>query len=142
MSKELQFYEQNIDFDDDLNNEDALDEIFKDEFLPNGPFILKLKPCYNFQSIEFEIVIDDMSEAEIKKLKNTYKKVLGALKEATDEIIPVTSNPNNPDPPTEAQIKLLNKFGCKWTKSTTKAQARELINAAIERADAKKKKND
>lgn len=123
-----EFYPEDLDYED-YSGEGVM--------LKDGIKIKsKLKPCYNFQSIEFELEIDPFDPKDLDSMKKAYINVLAALKEATDEIIPATSNTNNPDPPSEAQIKLLNKFGCKWTKATTKAQARELINKAIEKAEA------
>lgn len=90
----------------------------------------KLKPIYNFQSVEFEF------EGTLEELENegmaAYYVVLKALKEATDSVIP----PNTPaagkpakqaEPATPAQLKMLKALGIPTEPGLTKQEAFVLI---------------
>lgn len=89
----------------------------------------KLKPIYNFQSVEFEF------EGTLEELENegmaAYYVVLKALKEATDSVIPpsapASKTTKQSEPATPAQLKMLKSLGIPTDSKITKQEAFLLI---------------
>ena len=101
-------------------------------------YVFKLKPVYNFQSIEveFEGTIDEL----IKFGLPMYEKVLRGLQIATDLVIEAPSGKkdrrdNVPKEPlaTEGQKKAMAMYGIEFDKYTTKAEATRLITANMDK---------
>lgn len=85
--------------------------------------LMKFKPVYNFQSVEFEKEIND--ERDLDFVKETYKKVLEMLQEvAPDQPGPVKPQPKEAMA-SDKQVATLIKLGIeeKEAKRMTSKQA-------------------
>lgn len=83
----------------------------------------KCKPCYNFQSIEFEITTGDLEE-----VKAWYQAVVEMLM----EIAP--AQPNDKivaDPATDKQKEILKKYGITFKANISKEEANKLIQKSM-----------
>lgn len=89
-------------------------------------YLFKCKPCYQFQSIEFEVEADKHHIGEVVDL---YALVLEELMRITPEQNKVI--PNKAVLATEKQKEIMRKFGISYTASTTQAEAQELIKESI-----------
>jgi len=119
--------ENEFPWEEEENEEEELDEdIDLSDFDDDKQFVFHCKPCYNFQSIEFDFVgsyeqIDDMIEI--------YKTVLDKLA----KIAPAQPNNNKPTEAlaTDRQKEIMKQYGIKFTASTTLKEAQKLINESI-----------
>lgn len=98
--------------------------------------ILKCKPVYNFQSIEFEYVINEMDfEEESKRMFEIYNLILKGLQQVAPEQ-PALAKPVAPkkEPKKElltlGQKNFLTSLGIPFDDTTTKEEANELIKKA------------
>lgn len=94
--------------------------------------ILKCKPTWQFQSVEFdwEIVDGVDFEAQVITMFKTYDRVLKGLQ----KIAPVQDAKNQqPAEPlaTQAQKDIMDKFHIKYTEKTTKKEAQALITKSM-----------
>ena len=116
----------------DINTDDELDDLFIDDDigLPEEehvePIVLKMKPVYNYQSVEFDFAIrsaDDLDEAF-----ELYEKILDRLIDIAPEQ-PTANQSRKPavELMTEKQKEICDKFGIPYKKTTTKAEAQALI---------------
>ena len=92
--------------------------------------IMKCKPTYQFQSIEFDYPIN--SQADLPDMFKLYEKVLKGLM----EIAPVqdTKQVQKPAEPlaTPRQKEIMDNYGIKYTEKTTQKQAYELIKKSMD----------
>ena len=97
-------------------------------------FVFKLKPCYQFQSIEFEVVA---TKEEIPEVIDLYSTVLNKLMEITPE-----QSKNQPQPTvklaSDSQKEILRKYNIPFTLKTTAAEAQKLISESLEKQKASK----
>lgn len=103
---------------------DAHEEL-EEDFEPVYTF--KCKPCYNFQSVEFEF---EGTKYDLDELMEVYSLVLQMLK----AIAPDQANgkPVVKEPATDKQLTLLKKLGVKFDKFISKEEARKLIKEAMD----------
>lgn len=105
--------------------------------------VLKCKPVYNYQSIEFEYEIKNGDD--FANMFELYKQLVDGLMMVAPEQpdarkpIRVKEPVKKPEPPkeepaTEAQIRIMKDFNVKYPKNCTKKQARDLISASIKKA--------
>ena len=81
---------------------------------------LKCKPCYNFQTIEFEWEVS--TEQDVYDMFDFYSSIYqGLMKICPDEAKKVE------EPATDKQIEVMNRFHISYPKDVTKKQAQELI---------------
>lgn len=100
-------------------------------------YTFKLKPVYNFQSIEVEFVgtKEDLMETGL----TMYEEILRGLQIATDSVIEAPTKrdrrDNIPKEPlaTDGQKKIMSMYGIEFTNKTTKAEATKLITANMEK---------
>lgn len=88
-------------------------------------FKFKLKPVYQFQSVEFEVW---GTKADIPHVMELYSDVLSELMKITPEQtknVPVVLA-------SEKQKEIMRKFGIKFGPLTTQAEAQQLIKESIE----------
>ena len=84
----------------------------------------KCKPCYNFQSVEFEYTID--TPEEIDTMMNIYNMIL-------QNLISIAPNQEakepevKEEPASEKQLELMKKLKITAPENCTKEQARVLI---------------
>ena len=96
--------------------------------------IMKCKPTYQFQSIEFdwEIIPEADEDIQLQDMFKTYEKVLKGLM----KIAPVQDPKQQPKPAeplaTERQKKIMDNHGIKYTEKTTQKQAYELIKKSMD----------
>lgn len=90
--------------------------------------LMKCKPTYQFQSIEFDYSIQTVDD--LPKMFEMYNKVLKGLM----EIAPIQDKPAQPKEPlaTENQKRIMDKFGIKYTSATTSKEAQKLIQKSID----------
>ena len=90
--------------------------------------LMKCKPTYQFQSIEFDFSIQ--STNDLPKMFDMYNRVLKGLM----EIAPVQEKQAQPKEPlaTENQKKTMDRFGIAYNANTTRKEAQELIQASID----------
>lgn len=99
-------------------------------------YTFKLKPCYNFQSVEVEFV--GTKEELLNEGLEMYEDILRGLQIATDSVIEAPTKKdrrdNIPKEPlaTEGQKKAMVMYGIDFNKHTTKAEATRLITASME----------
>ena len=91
--------------------------------------IMKCKPTYQFQSIEFDYNVN--SAADLPDMFSLYNKVLKGLM----EIAPVQDPKGQPKPAeplaTPRQKEIMDTHGIKYTATTTQKQAYELIQKSM-----------
>lgn len=97
--------------------------------------LLKCKPVYNFQSIEFEMDIDITDASDLNAVFNLYFNILEGLKKIAPEQ-PALAKPVAPkkEPKKElltlGQKNFLTSLGIPFDDTTTKEEANELIKKA------------
>lgn len=113
-----------------MANENNQVEIWEDEDyeeyvpqeLPGRRYTFKCKPCYNFQSIEFEY---EGTEDDLPHMMELYGTIVQMLQDIAPEQVGSKMPPK--EPATENQIKLLKKLGVNFSKNLSKDEARKLI---------------
>lgn len=99
------------------------------EELPERSYIFKCKPCYNFQSVEFEY---SCAPSEIPQMMEIYKMIIDELQKIAPEQIGSKQAPSKPvEMATENQYKLMKKLGIEWSKPMSKEEARKVIARAM-----------
>lgn len=96
--------------------------------------ILKCKPVYQFQSIEFDYEITD--KRDLPKLFDLYTEVLNGLmliapdqkKELTQQTVKVVKLAS------ERQREIMRKFDIPFTLETTSDEAQKLIQESVSKA--------
>lgn len=107
-----------------------IEEDYKDNSI-----LMHCKPVYNFQSIEFDIVVDKSDPESMEEMKGLYSAVLNILQSvAVDQPAQVKPRPlpAPEDRPTEKMIKVMQDNGIKYDQYTTKKQAQALIQKSME----------
>ena len=98
-----------------------------DEINEEKTLILKCKPTYNFQSIEFEWEIRNPEDQEY---------MFAIYKELLDGLISIAPNQEKADeiePATEKQLEILNKFKIKHKANVSKEEANKLIQKSLKK---------
>ena len=95
----------------------------------------KLKPCWNFQSIEFEMEVDLDDNESLDALEKAYSDVLQRLVRATA----VAPQEEKPVLASEKQKQIMKAHGIKFDDKTTNEEAQKLIQSSIEKAKKAKK---
>lgn len=120
--KELPF-----DYDVCEMSEDDVEEI---EIVEEKKFTFKCKPCWNFQSIEFEV------ESTIEEALKLYETVLLKLVEISPAQDSKSAKRQPPlHPASEKQKEIMKKFGIKFDSFTSKEEAQELIQRSIDKSN-------
>lgn len=121
-------------------NQTELDELL--EQIENAPvaepepeevFTFKIKPVWQFQSVEVEV---KATKREIPKVLDLYTDLLAGLM----KIAPEQSKQQFDDRPkvklaSDKQKELMRKFDIPFTAETTAAEAQKLIQDSIDRAN-------
>lgn len=99
---------------------------------------VKAKPVFNFQSVEFDWDVN--SEKDLDEMFVWYKKCLDKLV----EVAPDQANRSERDSSkksvdreplaTEKQREIMRIHGIKFTSSTTRSEATELINQSMNKS--------
>ena len=102
------------------------EEIDYDEEVEDNSILMHCKPVYNFQSIEFDLSVNVNDPEDLERMAGIYSAVLGKLQ----QIAPLQPNNNVPQEPlaSEKQKQVMDRFGIKYTATTTAKQAQKLIN--------------
>ena len=95
----------------------------------------KLKPCWNFQSIEFEMEVDLDDNQSLDALEKAYSDVLLRLVRATA----TAPQEEKPVLASEKQKQIMKAHGIKFDDKTTNEEAQKLIQSSIEKAKKAKK---
>lgn len=95
----------------------------------------KLKPCWNFQSIEFEMEVDLDDNESLDALEKAYSDVLKRLARATA----IALQEEKPVLASEKQKQIMKAHGIKFDDKTTNEEAQKLIQSSIEKAKKAKK---
>ena len=96
--------------------------------------LMKCKPTYQFQSVEFdwEIIPELDEDIQIQAMFKTYEKVLKGLM----KISPVQDPKAQPKPAeplaTDKQKQIMDTYGIKYTASTTQKEAYEKIKKSMD----------
>lgn len=106
------------------------------------PIIMKCKPCFNFQSIEFEYEVRDNDD--MQKMFDNYRFVLDWLIDNSPEVEQnnyhkqkvsknVQKQAKNADDKlaTDAQKRIMEEYGISYNCNTTLKQAQEKIKNSI-----------
>lgn len=97
------------------------------------PLILKCKPTYNFQSIEFEMQVDN--DCDLVIALNYYETLLKELiRIAPEQPTNPSNKKTNYTPATEKQMEILRRFGIKCKIGVSKQEANKLIQESIEKS--------
>ena len=99
--------------------------------------ILKAKPCFNFQSVEFEAEINNNQDWE--EFLRWYSRIYKALQKIAPEDVGKSGKKPQPkkpmqDPATEAQISIMEKHGIEIPPNCTRKRASKLIEESITKA--------
>lgn len=93
--------------------------------------IMKCKPTFQFQSVEFDFYISTecgpVTEQDLEEMFALYDKILKGLQ----KIAPIQDQKNQqPAEPlaTQSQKDIMDRFHIKYTPRTTKKEAQALIN--------------
>ena len=93
--------------------------------------LMKCKPTFDFQSVEFDFSIQ--TEEDLKNMKDLYKKVLDILVEIAPEQGGTKKAVKISEPlATQGQKATMDRFHIKYDETTTKKQATALIQASID----------
>ena len=95
----------------------------------------KLKPCWNFQSIEFEMEVDLDDKESLDALEKAYSDVLQRLVRAAASV----PQEEKPVLASEKQKQIMKAHGIKFDDKTTNEEAQKLIQSSIEKAKKAKK---
>ena len=106
------------------SDDEELKEFLEEEY------VFKLKPVWQFQSVEFEV---KGTKKDIPAIMDLYSTVLAKLM----EIAPEQNKQVQPavKMPSDAQKELMRKFGIPFTAQTTAKEAQELIKESVEKAN-------
>lgn len=85
--------------------------------------LVKCKPVYNFQSVEFEMEIDPSKELEIINLFNVYNTMLAYMKNIAPEQEKISTYKPKPLPP-KRNVKMMSQAQRNW-----------LINLGVDEVD-------
>lgn len=99
--------------------------------------ILKAKPCFNFQSVEFEMEVK--TNLDWKEFLSLYARIYNGLKAIAPEDVGKSGKKQQPkkpmqDPATEAQISIMEKHGIEIPPNCTRKRASKLIEESITKA--------
>lgn len=98
--------------------------------------ILKAKPCFNFQSVEFEMEIN--TTEDWKRFLNLYAKIYNGLKAIAPEDPSKAKKTLKPvkveDPATDSQLEIMEKHGIEIPPNCSRKQASKLIEKSIKEA--------
>lgn len=123
---------EDLDLDEEEIEEDIpFDE--EEEAPVSEPILVKFKPVYNFQSAEFETLVDFDNPDSVDRAFATYKQCLNKLKDLAPDQPKLVDVPKV-ELATEAQKKNMDEHGIKYTDKTTKEQARKLITESMKKA--------
>lgn len=92
----------------------------------------KAKPCFNFQSIEFEMEVNNKDDWA--KFISIYNRCYKALKAIAPETEKKAQKKPAPDPVTDSQLEIMQKHGIEVPDNCTRKQAAKLIEDSIKRA--------
>ena len=98
--------------------------------------IMKCKPTWNFQSIEFEVEVDDNCEAvadqDLKNMFDLYDKILKGLQKISPVQDQKSPAPKTQDPPaTQKQKDVMDLYGIDYPDNVTSKQAQALIQKSM-----------
>lgn len=93
---------------------------------------LKAKPCFNFQSVEFEMEIN--SNEDWENFLKWYSRIYKALQKIAPETEKKPAKKPPVDPATEQQLSIMEKHGIDIPENCTRKQAAKLIEESIKRA--------
>ena len=98
-----------------------------------GMIVFKCKPCFNFQTIEFEVAAEPK---DISKVADLFQSVLSELQRIAPEQEKkvIVREPLA----TEKQKQLMKTHDIPFTATTTSKEAQELIQKSIDAAKNKK----
>ncbi len=122
--------EEEIPFDEEDEEEIPFDE---EEAPTSEPILVKFKPVYNFQSAEFECLVDFDDPDSVDRAFATYGQCLNKLKELAPDQPKLVDVPKV-ELATEKQKANMDKYHIKYTEKTTKAEARNLITESMKKA--------
>lgn len=131
--KELEEFNPEEDFPFDEEEEGVIDFNDVDEAPVSEPVLVKFKPVYNFQSAEFEMLVDFDNPDSVGRAFATYGQCLNKLKELAPDQPKLVDVPKV-ELATEKQKENMDKFGIKYTDKTTKEEARNLITKSMKKA--------
>lgn len=107
---------------------------FDEEEAPvSEPVLVKFKPVYNFQSAEFEMLVDWDNPDSVDRAFATYNQCLNKLKDLAPDQPKLVDVPKV-ELATDKQKENMDKFGIKYTDKTTKEEARKLITESMKKA--------
>lgn len=112
--------------------EDLCEAIEDFDFCEELPPMIKFKckPCWNFQSIEFEI------EGTVEEAVKLYEEVLLKLVEISPAQDAKSQKRQPPlHPASEKQKEIMKKFGIKFDSFTSKEEAQALIQKSIDKSN-------
>lgn len=92
--------------------------------------ILKCKPVYQFQSIEFDFEVKDTND--LSEMFDLYRRVLEGLVEIAPE--QQKQVVNREPPATDKQREIMRINGIPFTNLTTRSEAQKLIQKSLEEA--------
>lgn len=130
--KDLEEFDPEEDFPFD-EEEETVDFNDVDEAPVSEPVLVKFKPVYNFQSAEFEMLVDFDNPESVDRAFATYGQCLNKLKELAPDQPKLVDVPKV-ELATEKQKENMDKFGIKYTDKTTKEEARNLITKSMKKA--------
>lgn len=111
---------------DEPENDEVVEE-YEEEYIDGQRmYSFNCKPCYNFQSIEFNFV---GTEDDVPEMMEMYAKLLEKLQEIAPDQSPVKSSA---PAATEKQLKLLKQLGVKTSGKLTMEQAKQLIKEKLD----------
>ena len=117
-----------------FDEEDEIPFEEEEEEAPTSePVLVKFKPVYNFQSAEFEILVDWDNPESVDRAFATYNQCLNKLKDLAPDQPKLVDVPKV-ELATDKQKENMDKFGIKYTDKTTKEQARKLITESMKKA--------
>lgn len=112
-------------------------ELERREFEPKKTISIHCKPCYNYQSLEFDFILKD-NLSNLPQLENIYLAFVQMLSRIAEKEPNLSNYPSKkeskPKEPlaTAKQKDIMDKFKIPYTSATTQKEASALIQKSID----------
>ena len=129
--EQLSIFDQSKTVEEELGlTEEEKQQMYRDMY--KKEIIVKCKPCYNFQTVEFDYMVSD--DSDLDEMMELYNNILQRLmKVAVAQPAPVKMPEKPENPATDAQLKILKQFGIKFKPNISKEEAHTLIKKSYDK---------
>lgn len=120
---------------DDFDDEEIGEEELAEDEQENSTLLMHCKPVFNFQSIEFDCVINPNNPEDIDYMMSVYQSILNRLMQVAVDQPKQVYIPPKEELATESQKQTMLAHKIKFDERTcTIKQARKLITESLEKS--------